>query len=187
MSKDKPTPEDDFAAFLAANRDIVPLKSTPKVRPQPKRPSPYRTSRQPSFEEDTPPLFVDRDEPPFLDSDAVISHKHISVSNKILRKLSKGQYNIEAMLDLHGMTVAVAEREVDAFIKHCLQADKQVILLIHGKGAQRQMPILKNKLYQWLRHIDAVLAFCSAAPSQGSRGALVVLLKRKREEKPVER
>lgn len=183
MSKDNPSQEDDLAAFLAANPGIKRLKSTPKVRPEPKRPSPYRRTRQPSYDEDTPPLFVDRDEAPFLDSEAVICHKHASVSNKILRKLGKGQYNIEAMLDLHGMTVAVAEREVDAFIKYCLQADKQVILLIHGKGVQRQMPILKNKLYQWLRHIDHVLAFCSAAPSQGSRGALVVLLKRKREEK----
>lgn len=110
-------------------------------------------------------------------SEEFISYKQTAVSHKILRKLRKGQYNVDAILDLHGMTVAKANSAVAAFLQQCLQRDARVALIIHGKGQHSQMPILKNKLNLWLRSIDEVLAFCSAAPIHGSRGALYVLLK----------
>src|SRR3990167_3409143 len=37
--------------------------------------------------------------------DESIAYKQIGISHKILRKLRKGQYNVDATLDLHGMTV----------------------------------------------------------------------------------
>ena len=93
--------------------------------------------------------------------------------------MRKGQYNVEAILDLHGMTVAKANAEVDRFLQQCLHQGIRIVLIIHGKGHHSQEPILKNKLNHWLRSIDGVLAFCSAAKEHGSRGASYVLLKRK--------
>lgn len=184
MTKKDPPAPDDFAAFLGANPGMKPL-TTPKraalkknTLPQ----KPRRRVREPE-EEESLPLFVDQDRPLEMDSASILSYKHSSVSHKILRKLSKAQYNVEAVLDMHGMTAATAEYEVDAFLKHCLKEDFQVVLFIHGKGTDKTMPVLKNKLYQWLRRIDNVLAFHSAAPAQGGRGALIVLLKHKPQER----
>lgn len=181
MSKKYTISEEDLAAFKNANRGTRPIKTKPRVEKTPPRPT-KRRYRAPEAPEDTLPLFVDRDETPHHDSDAILIHKHASISNKILRNLGKAQYNIEAVLDLHGFTAAKAEIEVDAFLKHCLLTHRQVVLIIHGKGAPGQMPVLKNKIYQWLSQIEEVLAFSSAAPAQGGKGALVVLLKRKQEE-----
>lgn len=99
------------------------------------------------------------------------------ISNKILRKLRKGQYNVDAILDLHGMSVEEAKTAIQTFLQRCLQKKLRVVLIIHGKGRQGQMPILKNKLNHWLRELNSILAFCSAAPEHGSRGAIYVLLK----------
>jgi DNA-nicking Smr family endonuclease len=108
-----------------------------------------------------------------------IAYKQTGISHKILRKLRKGQYNVEAILDLHGMTVEKANMAVDHFLQQCLREGKRIVLIIHGKGHHSQEPILKNKLNHWLRNLDAVLAFCSAAPTHGSRGASYVMLKHK--------
>lgn len=107
-----------------------------------------------------------------------ISYKHTSISHKTLRNLRKGQYNVEAILDLHGMTVEKSRVAVIDFLQECLRTHMRIVLIVHGKGSLQKTPILKNKLNQWLRHLEAVLAFCSAAPGHGSRGAIYVLLKR---------
>ncbi len=181
MGKKYTISDEDLAAFKEANRGTRPLKTKPRVEKQPPRPN-KRRYKAAEDDDDTLPLFVDRDEIPQHESESVLTRKHASISNKILRNLGKAQYNIEAVLDLHGFTVAKAELEVDAFLKSCLLTHRQVVLIIHGKGAPGQMPVLKNKLYQWLCQVEEVLAFCSAAPAQGGKGALVVLLKRKQEE-----
>lgn len=115
--------------------------------------------------------------------DETIQYKHPSISNKILRNLSKGQYNIDAMLDLHGMTVDQAEIAVNQFLQQCLRRHSRVALIIHGKGRRDSVPVLKNKLNHWLREMPVVLAFCSASTTHGSRGAIFVLLKEFLEEK----
>lgn len=117
-----------------------------------------------------------------VQSEDYIGHKHDSISHKILRKLRQGQYNVEAVLDMHGMTIEEARTAVDHFIQDCLKNGIRMALFIHGKGHHSHMPVLKNKLNQWLRELNVVLAFCSAAPKDGHRGAMYVLLKRTRED-----
>jgi DNA-nicking Smr family endonuclease len=117
-----------------------------------------------------------------LQSEEYVCFKQTGVSNKSLRKLRKGQYNVEARLDLHGLSAHQAKLAVEEFLEQCLHKNKRVVLIIHGKGRHQQAPVLKNKLDAWLREIRAVLAFCSANASQGGRGAVYVLLKHHQEE-----
>lgn len=114
---------------------------------------------------------------PPVSGETPISYNQSGVSHKILRNLRKGQYNVEAILDLHGMTTAEAKKTVSKFLLQCINDGARVVLIIHGKGRGSQ-PILKNKLNQWLRGILEVLAFCTASTAHGSRGAMYVLLKR---------
>lgn len=122
--------------------------------------------------------FDETDDLPTLKSDEFISYKHDAISHKTLRKLRKGQYNVDAILDLHGLTIEKARAAVGHFLQTCLRENCRVVLIIHGKGLHRDKPILKNKLNHWLRHLNVVLAFCSATAAHGSRGAIYVLLKR---------
>lgn len=114
--------------------------------------------------------------------DQSIQFHQPGIPNKTLRKLRKGQYNTDAILDLHGMTVETAEKSVAAFFKRCIQEELRVVLIIHGKGHHAQLPVLKNKLNYWLRNISLVLAFCTADPFHGAQGAVYVLLKHCKEE-----
>ena len=79
-----------------------------------------------------------------------------------------------------------AENTLDSFLQDCMRKHCRVVLIIHGKNRRSDTPILKNKLNEWLRHIHVVLAFCSAQPLHGSRGAVYVLLKRHKEEDELE-
>jgi DNA-nicking Smr family endonuclease len=83
-------------------------------------------------------------------------------------------------LDLHGMTVETAHKALTKFLADCCLMNRKCVRIIHGKGhgSDKKMPILKNKLNQWLRQHDDIIAFCSAQPNDGGTGAVYVLIKR---------
>ncbi len=102
------------------------------------------------------------------------------VQKQTLRKLRRGQIAIERELDLHGLTVDQALPVLSSFLNNVSQSDQRCVRIIHGKGrgSKNKLPILKNKLNQWLQQHDKVLAFCSARPNDGGTGAVYVLLKK---------
>lgn len=168
--------KEDLETFHSAVSGTKPLKKSDKVRLKVpiSHKKPVTSQKQ---EKET--LHLNES----LELDAVageefISYKQAGISNKILRNLRKGQYNVQATLDLHGFIVDDAKEAVDEFLQQCLQDSIRVALIIHGKGHHSEMPVLKNKLNHWLRELSSVLAFCSATTIHGSRGAIYVLLKR---------
>lgn len=187
MAKKTKISQKDIEIFHAAMSGTAPLKQKknriPRVSSPPRKPSIKKF--HPSFEEDNF-NFDESLDLPFLKGEELMSFKQSGIANKILRKLSKGQYNVDAILDLHGKTIEEARIAVESFLKRCLRDELRVALIIHGKGRKTRMPILKNKLNHWLRQINSVLAFCSASPSNGDKGAIYVLLKRSRKESFVE-
>ncbi|OGT37063.1 MAG: hypothetical protein A3F12_01040 [Gammaproteobacteria bacterium RIFCSPHIGHO2_12_FULL_38_14] len=110
-----------------------------------------------------------------------IAYKHPSISYQILNRLRKGYYNIEAELDLHGLTIEEAKLTLRYFLSDCIAQKKRVVLIIHGKGRHGKLPILKNKINHWLKNTPLILAFSSAPASCG--GAVYVLLKQQIREK----
>lgn len=169
---------DDLALFHQAMKDAKPFTASDKVRLTPPSSRPrQKIPKDSTFEEKF--HLSDTNREPEVTGEAFITFKQSDISNKNLRKLRKGQYNVQAVLDLHGMTVEEAMTAVENFLQQCLQEGIRVVLIIHGKGHHsHQSPILKNKLNNWLREINFVLAFSSAAPQHGSRGAMYVLLKK---------
>lgn len=133
------------------------------------------------------PSFLDGGEPrEFVQSDDFIAYNREGVPHKTLRNLKKGQYNVEAVLDLHRKTVEEARTIVDAFLHECLQNELRVVLIVHGKGKLGGPPILKNHVNHWLRLASPVLAFCSSTPRHGGNGAVYVLLRRVKEGNEIE-
>lgn len=180
MPKKTKLSEDEIAAFHKAVEGTKPLAQK-KIRLSPPSTS-RKVIKRKHYEEEEPILFSEKQVLATVGGEEFIAHKQAAISNKTLRKLRKGQYNVDAILDLHGLSVEEAKIAVESFLQQCLRQGIRVVLIIHGKGRHNQMPILKNKLNHWLREIDVVLAFCSAASSHGSRGALYVLLKSTTEE-----
>ncbi len=103
------------------------------------------------------------------------------LQTNVVRKLRRGQYALEAELDLHGQRVAEAHELINTFLRRARKEGKRCVRIIHGKGlgSVSNLPILRGKVNAWLRKKDEVLAFCSARPNDGGAGAVYVLLKRK--------
>lgn len=101
------------------------------------------------------------------------------VQKRLLADLRRGHLEIGLVLDLHGLTVAYAERVLDEFLHDCARRGVRCALVIHGKGghAENRPPVLKCKLNDWLRRYGEVLAFCSATRRHGGTGALYLLLR----------
>lgn len=100
------------------------------------------------------------------------------VQHRLFQDLRRGYIEPEDSLDLHGLRVVEARQELAGFMAHAHHHRMRVVRIIHGKGygSEGQQPILKQKVNQWLRQIDDVLAFCSAPRFDGGTGAAYVLL-----------
>lgn len=146
--------------------------------------TPTRRKKTPSVEDQEETAFIFRDVSnvqPVAGSDD-ITYTTSGIDQRTFKRLRKGTLTIDAVLDLHGMTVEEARIALDRFLRLAIADEMRVILIIHGKGHRSQTPILKNKINYWLRELNMVLAFCSAIPADGGKGATYVLLKRMREE-----
>ena len=120
-----------------------------------------------------------------LDSYYVLEFKRDGVQHGVFKKLKQGKYAQEARLDLHGMTVEVARKEVFDFIRESASYDLRSLLIVHGKGnhSQSSAALLKSYVNRWLPDMDEVQAFSSAQPHHGGLGAVYVLLRKSERKK----
>src|SRR5262245_44396706 len=111
-----------------------------------------------------------------------LSFKRAGVSDNVLRKLRRGEYRVEAEIDLHGLNVAQAKQGLREFLEVMLHEDTRCVRIVHGKGrgSGHRGPVLKQTVNAILQRTGAVLAFTSARPMDGGTGALYVLLRRGR-------
>ena len=101
----------------------------------------------------------------------------------ITQRLHRGDFAVQAHLDLHGLTVDAAQEAFDAFMKESVLNGKAAVLIIHGRGLSSVAePVLKTKVSQWLSSgpwRKWVVAFTSARMCDGGSGASYVLLRRR--------
>ncbi len=102
------------------------------------------------------------------------------------RKLRRGQYRIDATLDLHGMRMEQAHEAIKQFINHNRANGNRCLRIVHGKGhgvdegMGGKKPILKRSVDGWLRRNSTVLGFSSCLSQHGGTGAVYVLVKKAR-------
>lgn len=180
MPKKPDINDSDKHAFREAMRHVKPLahsKVTVISRSPPPRKK-YPVQTETSLLNNTLDQFSNYETLAPVSSHDLLNFAKPGIQDKALRKLRAGQYNVDAVLDLHGMTVEDARQSLSRFLGHCQQKGFNHVLMIHGKGRSVSKPILKNKLNHWLRQTEQVLAFCSATARNGSSGALYVLLRK---------
>jgi len=127
-------------------------------------------------------LYSEEFEPKTIGNEEAISFQRSGVQDRLSNQLRQGQLSLDAELDMHGMTIAIAHQQLAEFIDECRQQNIRCIRIIHGKGwgSKDNKPVLKTKLNTWLQHEENVLAFCSAQIKDGGTGAVFVLLRRKK-------
>ena len=181
MSKKTEISAEEQALFRQAVKDVKHITIRKTIQPAPAKP-PVRKKKLAEPEDESFATFSDYDKLEPVTGADMLEYSKPGFQHKNLRKLRLGQYNVEAILDLHGNTVVEAKEALHRFLIQCEQKGTRHVLIIHGKGRSNTHPILKNKLNNWLRQIDQIIAFCSAAAKDGQSGAMYVLLKNPKRE-----
>ena len=165
---------DDAELWRRVARDIAPLpgRSLPEDRLRPARNAPDTGAVQPSapIKPSGAPAPAP---PPPLD-------RFAGVDRATAERLRRGQRDIEARLDLHGMTQAEAHRALHGFVSGSRAAGRRCVLVITGHG-RSSGGILKSAVPRWLHEPDLrrdVLAIAPARPQHGGSGALYLLLRK---------
>lgn len=115
----------------------------------------------------------------------------VNMDNKSFGKMKRGKLKPEARIDLHGMTIAEAHPELLAFILGSHAMGRRLVLVITGKGKDRddggpiptRFGVLRHQVPQWLALpplAQVVLQVTPAHLRHGGHGAYYVYLRRTR-------
>lgn len=179
-AEDMGNPDQEASLFHEAVADVKPL--TPHGRflpPDPQLPPLplhlFQDERAAMLAAMEDPLRWDEDTE--YESDA--SYIRPGLARHTLRRLRRGDWRIQAELDLHGLTRIEAKHELVVFLHECKRRQARCIRVIHGKGlrSKNREPVLKQHVRHWLMQREEVLAFVQARPVDGGSGAVIVLLK----------
>ena len=108
----------------------------------------------------------------------------IGIDGTSSKKLRAGKFNVEAKLDLHGMSQHNAFLNLQTFIKKSFSNQYRTILIITGKG-KAGTGVLRNKLPVWLKSdfcSPYIIAFGQAIEKDGGSGAFYIRLRRNRSQ-----
>jgi DNA-nicking Smr family endonuclease len=169
--------EGGFGALLS---DVIPLPQINRAILERPRPLPIPEQRLRDDQETLKESLSDWT--PWehgIESGDELVYARTGVSPQTLRKLRRGHWAIQAVLDLHGHTVVEARAALADFLAACRRDGVRCLRIIHGKGlrSRNREPVLKGKIAVWLMQRSDVLAFCQARRTEGGGGAVVVLLR----------
>ena len=111
------------------------------------------------------------------------------LGRRMRQKLARGSEEIDARIDLHGMTQADAHGALGHFLRRAQHNGARVVLVITGKGARpggdthSERGVLKRQVPLWLESGELrpfVIGFESAGAGHGREGALYVRVRRGR-------
>ncbi|MGZ4970780.1 MAG: Smr/MutS family protein [Methylobacter sp.] len=175
MAKKNLTPEDSDL-FRTAIGKVRAIKSDKVLLTKDGKPKPFPKSKAVNVEERLIDIIeFDVEKVSLEDS---MSFTASGLQHNVLKKLRKGQFGLDAEIDLHGLNSNEAKRQLLHFLHDCVEDGCRCVHIVHGKGYRSadNHPVLKNNLNIWLRQHKDVQAFCSAPPKDGGTGAVFVLL-----------
>ncbi|TSE18557.1 putative DNA endonuclease SmrA [Tepidimonas alkaliphilus] len=114
-----------------------------------------------------------------LHTDEHLSFRRPGLGPDVVRRLRRGEWAIQAELDLHGLRTDEARERLGGFIRDAHRQGLRCVRVVHGKGlgSPGKTPVLKGRVHGWLVQKSEVLAFVQARPADGGAGALIVLLR----------
>jgi len=114
------------------------------------------------------------------DTPEYIEGTNYHIHPTVAKRLHRGDYSIQAFVDLHGLIAEDAKEVFERFLKWAVTTGKTGVLIVHGRGlSSPSEPVLKRKVVEWLTHgpwRKWVAAYASARICDGGAGATYVLL-----------
>lgn len=177
--------ENESKIFLEAMADVKPIQRGDRVE------SSSTTSTQISDNSDSEDEallelkklvkfgkgFVVSDTPEYIEGTGY------NVNPEFAKRLHRGDFSIQAYIDLHGLCVGDAQVDFERFLKDSVMTGKRAVLVVHGRGlSSPDKPVLKTKVVEWLTcgpWRKWVIAFSSARLHDGGAGATYVLLRQR--------
>lgn len=113
-----------------------------------------------------------------LHTDEHLSFRRPGIGPDVPPRLRRGDWTVQAEIDLHGMRTDEAREALGALLREATKAGLRCVRVVHGKGlgSPGRTPVLKARVHGWLIQKKEVLAFVQAKPLEGGAGALLVLL-----------
>ncbi|MGE0626219.1 MAG: Smr/MutS family protein [Hyphomicrobiaceae bacterium] len=161
----------DAAARPQRTRTPDPVEARPAPPAKPSRPEGKRAARE---VQDEPQMVV--------------------LERRKARRIARGGIEIEARLDLHGMTQDEAHGALSQFLHRAAADGLKTVLIITGKGAPqgrstrdgdnfgRDRGVLRRNVPRWLGSPQLrglVISYAAAHARHGGEGALYVTLRRR--------
>jgi DNA-nicking Smr family endonuclease len=172
-----PPGDDDPNAFRRAMAGVRPLAKRPAapVRPRPQAIARATRAGSQDLLHESHALAAD---PAVRKTDDELTFCRTPVRDAVMRKLKRGQFPVEAEIDLHGLRQHAAQAALRQFLNDCVHRGLHCVRVIHGKGLRSGPggPVLKLVVHHWLRQVENVAAFTAARPADGGSGAVYVLL-----------
>ena len=174
--------EEERALWESVAKQVKPLRKKPRVAKAPAEADAAAAPAvtKPAASTPEPPASVKalraKPEPPPL---APIGRRERS-------HLSRGKKQIDARLDLHGMTQTRAHHALSGFLHRAHSDGLTFVLIIPGKGkigAESERGVLRRQVPQWLSLPEfraLVVGFEEAHIGHGGEGALYVRIRRAR-------
>jgi DNA-nicking Smr family endonuclease len=177
--------EEERALWESVAKQVKPLRKRHRVKPpvasmatEPNAAPKPAASPKHAARHAAPPRIVvpPKPEPPPL---APIGRRERS-------HLSRGRKEIDARLDLHGMTQTRAHRALFGFLQRAHHDGLTFVLVITGKGkigSESERGVLRRQVPQWLglpEFRSLVVGFEEAHIGHGGEGALYVRVRRAR-------
>ena len=169
--------QEDLALFREATRGVKPLAQDRQVPLAPRPPPEARFTRadRSAILKESLTRVVDD---PSVAGGEEIAFARPGVPAAVLKALRRGQYRVQAEIDLHGLTVSQAKAALKAFLVSAATSRLRCVRIIHGKGLRSgpRGPVLKRAVGAVLRRTGLVLAVVSARQVDGGTGAVYALL-----------
>ncbi|NKB36673.1 MAG: DNA mismatch repair protein MutS [Gammaproteobacteria bacterium] len=179
MSEQEEIEKSDSELFREAIGRVNPVKHDVHVE-ETEKPKPWPTQRVADERQTLLDMASGLHDPEILETGDELYFKREGVQNRLFQRLKRGQIPCERVLDLHGMTIAVAKEAFCDFLLMARKTNWRCVRIIHGKGkgSRDGIAVLKGKVEHWLRQRDEILAFSTARPVDGGTGAMYVLIRR---------
>lgn len=161
---------DDFSLFSVAFSGIKKLQQD-TIKLSTKNIKKKQVLQQSVVESIETDHFSDSFEP-HLPDQGPVRYIRKDAEKYLIKKLKRGDFAPEIILDMHGLTQDEAKRELGALIACCKKEGLYCCSVMHGVGKH----ILKKQVPLWLAQHPAILAFHQAPREFGGHGALLVLV-----------
>lgn len=172
--------EEDRALWETVTKQVRPLRK----KPRPAKPHPPMSAPEPVLARPSPPRPVAS--MPVLKPAKAPMPPLAPLGRRERARLSRGRNEIDARLDLHGMTQHRAHQALHLFLQRAHHEGLTFVLVITGKGTVGSDPdrgVLRRQVPQWLslpEFRSLIVGFEEAHIGHGGAGALYVRIRRTR-------